>query len=122
MLSNAGTAGGVDDIGRHLLDPSVPLTKQHKEGAVDSKLFDGYVGKYQLEPNFVITISRDGGHLFAQATNQPKFEIFPEGEGDYFFKAFDAQVTFVVDGKGPEFPSAQIMLLTAMAQVYSMES
>lgn len=100
LLSNAETEGGVDDIGRHLLDPSVPVMKEHKQVAVDTKLFDGYVGRYELKPNFVITITREGDHLFAQATNQPKFELLPEGERDYFFKAFDAQVTFVVDGKG----------------------
>lgn len=100
LFSNAGTAAGVDDIGRHLLDASVPLIKQHKQVRVDSKLFDGYVGKYELRPNFAITITRDGDHLFAQVTGQPKFEVFPEGDRDYFLKAFDAQITFVVDSKG----------------------
>jgi serine-type D-Ala-D-Ala carboxypeptidase/endopeptidase len=103
LLSNAGTAVGADDIGRHLLDPSVPLMpppKEHKQAAVDPKLFDGYVGKYQLAPNFVIAISREGDHLFEQATGQPKFEIFPEGDRDYFLKVVDAQITFVVDSSG----------------------
>ena len=103
LFSNAGTEAGVDDIGRHLLDASVPLMappKQHKQVAVDAKLFDGYVGKYELAPTFAITITRDGDHLFAQATDQPKFEIFPEGDRDYFLKVVDAQVTFVVNDKG----------------------
>jgi len=45
---------------------------------VDAKLFDGYVGRYELTPNFVLTITREGGQLFAQATNQSKVQIFPE--------------------------------------------
>jgi len=103
VLSNAETAAGVDDIGRHLLDPSVPLLtppKEHKQVAVDSKLFDGYIGRYQLAPDFIITITRDGERLFKQASDQPKFEIFPEGERDYFLKVVDAQITFVTDSKG----------------------
>jgi D-alanyl-D-alanine-carboxypeptidase/D-alanyl-D-alanine-endopeptidase len=103
LLSNAETSAGVDDIGRHLLDPSVPLLtppKEHKQVTVDPKLFDGYIGRYQLAPNFIITITRDGDHLFEQATGQPKFEIFPEGDRDYFLKVVDAQITFVADGKG----------------------
>src|SRR2546429_9694465 len=83
VLSNAETAAGVDDIGRHLLDPSVPLLtppKEHKQVAVDSKLFDGYIGRYQLAPDFIITITRDGERLFEQASDQPKFEIFPRSE------------------------------------------
>ena len=102
-LSNTFTAVGVDDIGRHVLDASVPLTKppkEHKEVAVDPKLFDGYVGKYQLAPNFIFTITRDGNHLFAQLSGQPTFEIFPEGERDYFYKVVDAQITFVTDSNG----------------------
>ena len=103
VLSNAGTEAGGDDIGQHLLDPSVPLmepAKQHKEIAVDSKLFDGYVGRYQLAPNFILTVTREDNHLFVQATGQPKFELFAEGNRDYFLKVVDAQVTFETDSQG----------------------
>lgn len=74
--------------------------KEHKQVQVDPKIFEGYVGKYQLAPNFSITITREGEHLFEQATNQPKFEIFPESDKDYFLKVVDAQITFVADAQG----------------------
>lgn len=102
-LSNTSTNMGVDDIGRHLLDNSIPLAvapKQHKEAKVDLKLFDNYVGNYQLAPGFVLAVTRDQDHLFVQATGQPKFEIFPESDRDYFLKVVDAQVTFITDDKG----------------------
>ncbi len=103
VLSNTFTAAGVDDIGMHLLDSHVPLMpppKEHKEIAVDPKLFDGYVGQYQLAPNFILTITRDGDKLFAQATGQPKFQIFPESEREFFLKVVDAQITFETDSTG----------------------
>jgi CubicO group peptidase (beta-lactamase class C family) len=103
VLSNAETSAGIDDIGQHLLNTSAPLyqpPKEHKEIAVDSKLFDGYVGRYELAPNFIMTITREGDHLFVQGTGQPKFEIFPEGDRDYFLKVVDAQITFVTDSNG----------------------
>jgi hypothetical protein len=53
-----------------------------------------------LAPNFTITITRAGDHLFEQATNQPKFEIFPESDKGYFLKAVEAQITFVTDAQG----------------------
>jgi len=102
-LSNTSTNVGVDDIGRHLLDNSVPLSvppKEHKEAKVDPKLFDNYVGNYQLTPTFVLTVTRDQDHLFVQVTGQPRFEIFPEGDHDYFLKVVDAQITFITDDKG----------------------
>lgn len=103
VLSNAGTSGGVIDIGRHLLDVSVPLAKAppvHKQVKVDPKLFDGYVGTYEILPVVALTITREGDHLFLQVTGQPKAEIFPEGDRDYFLKVVDAQVTFLTDAQG----------------------
>ena len=102
-LSNTSTMTGVDDIGRHLLDANVPLAqppKEHKQVAVDTKLFDKYVGRYELAPTFVVTVTREGDRLFGQATGQSKFEMFPEGEKEYFLKIVDAQITFETDGNG----------------------
>ena len=65
-----------------------------------SEIFDGYVGNYQLAPNFSITITRKGDRLFDHASNQPKFEIFPEGDKDFFLKVVDAEITFVTDAQG----------------------
>jgi D-alanyl-D-alanine-carboxypeptidase/D-alanyl-D-alanine-endopeptidase len=47
-----------------------------------------------------MTITRDGTQLFVQATGQPKFEIFPESDRDYFLKVVDAQITFETDSQG----------------------
>src|SRR5262249_13795304 len=102
-FSNAGTPAGVDDIGRHLLDPDFPLiapAKEHKQVTIDPKLLDGYVGTYQLAPTFSIAVTRDGDSLFVQATGQPKIEVFPESDHDFFLRAVDAQVTFVTDSDG----------------------
>jgi CubicO group peptidase (beta-lactamase class C family) len=85
-----------------LVNPALmpPPPKEHKEIAVDAKVFDGYVGRYQLNPDFVLTVTREGDHLFVQATGQPKFEVFAESDRDYFLKVVDAQITFVTDGTG----------------------
>jgi CubicO group peptidase (beta-lactamase class C family) len=103
VLSNAETAAGVDDIGQHLLNAKAPLwqpPKEHKQVAVDPKIFDGFVGQYQLAPTFILTVTREGEQLFVQATGQPKLEIFPESEHDYFLKVVDAQITFETDSQG----------------------
>ena len=103
VLSNASTTVGVDDIGLHLLNPAAPLAKAptvHKEAVVDPKVFDGYVGRYQLAPTFILTVTREGDQIFAQATGQPKFQIFPDSATEYFLKVVDAQITFLTDEKG----------------------
>jgi CubicO group peptidase (beta-lactamase class C family) len=103
VLSNS--SNDIDDIGRHLLVSQYPLAKfeapkEHKAIKLDTKIFDAYVGDYQLAPNFVITISREGDQVFLQATSQPKLELFAETETDFFLKVVDAQITFVRDDKG----------------------
>jgi D-alanyl-D-alanine-carboxypeptidase/D-alanyl-D-alanine-endopeptidase len=100
VLSNASTAMGIDDIARHLLDAKLPLTKPpepHKEIAADPKTFEGYLGRYELAPNFILTILREGDNLYAQATGQGRFRLFPEGGGKFFAKVADIQITFGAD-------------------------
>jgi CubicO group peptidase (beta-lactamase class C family) len=100
VLSNTFTMAGVSDIGLHLLVPAFPIIKaeppkEHKEIGVDPKLLDSYVGRYQLAPNFILTVTREGSHLGAQATNQGKFEIFPENDRTFFARRIaDIQITF----------------------------
>lgn len=102
LLSNS--TNDVDDIGRHLMDVRYPLAKiapsrEHKEVAVDAKVFDALVGKYEIQPGVTASVFRDGDKLMTQVSGQSAFQIFPESETEYFFKVVDAQVTFE---KGPD--------------------
>ena len=123
VLSNASTPIGVDDIGLHLLNPNVPLTnpeppKQHTEIAIDPKVLDNYIGRYQLTPNLIFEITRDGHRLLAQGFAQvngqpmvlPKFEIFAEGDKNFFAKVADNQITFET---GPEGLATSLILRRA---------
>jgi D-alanyl-D-alanine-carboxypeptidase/D-alanyl-D-alanine-endopeptidase len=103
VLSNTSTPAGPDDIGRHLLDPQAPLLPPktpHTEVPVDPKVYDGYVGRYQLAPSAILTVTKTGNRLFAQLTGQPSFEVFPESAKDFFYKIVDAQLTFEPDSEG----------------------
>lgn len=103
LLSNTSTPRGVDDIGVHLLVNKAPLwtpPAPRKEVTVDPALFDGYTGRFELAPNFIVTITREGSRLFAQATNQGRFELYAESDRKYFAKVADILITFEVDAKG----------------------
>src|SRR5215213_8480309 len=67
---------------------------------VDTKLFDTYVGEYEVGPGFVMRIFREGDKFMTQATGQPQFEIFPESETTFYPRAFVAKLTFVKDADG----------------------
>jgi serine-type D-Ala-D-Ala carboxypeptidase/endopeptidase len=103
LLSNTSTPRGIDDIGVHLLLSKAPLwtpPPPRKEATVDPALFDGYTGRYELAPNFILTITREGKQLFAQATNQGRFELFAESDRKYFAKVTEIVITFEVDERG----------------------
>jgi protocatechuate 3,4-dioxygenase beta subunit len=62
-----------------------------------SALLDGYVGQYfpGVEPgSLILTISRDGEQLYAEAPIQPKVEIRPLSETQFSFKAMESVITF----------------------------
>lgn len=67
---------------------------------LDPKLLTQYIGKYELQPNFVIVISAIDDKLFAQATGQPQFEIFAESEDTFFLKVVPAQLVFSKNANG----------------------
>jgi hypothetical protein len=120
VLSNTFTPSGVVDIGLHLLNPKVPLanpepSKERAEIPIDPKLLDNYTGRYQLEPNRILEITRDGDRLFAQATAQvngqpivgPKFELAAESEKNFFVKVTGSQITFET---GPEGRATSLIM------------
>ncbi|HUP62445.1 MAG TPA: serine hydrolase [Thermoanaerobaculia bacterium] len=74
---------------------------ERKKIAIDPATLARYVGRYELMPNFVITVTSEGGGLMTQATGQPKFPIFAESEEKFFLEVVDAQLTFFFgdDGK-----------------------
>lgn len=80
---------------------SDPLPEERQAVKVDPSIYDAYAGEYELAPTFSIAVTREGDQLFAQATGQPKFEIFPASESRFFLKVVDAEVEFVrgADGK-----------------------
>ena len=103
VLSNS--TNDIDDIGRHLLESQYPLSRfepptERKAIKLDPKIFDAYVGEYEIAPNLLLKFSREGDQFFVEAMGQGKVEIFAETENDFFVKVVDAQVTFVKDDKG----------------------
>ena len=71
-----------------------------KPVAADPKSYDAYVGEYEVTPEFKVSVFKEGEKLMTQATNQPSFELFPEGENKFFLRAVDAKVTFTRDASG----------------------
>ncbi len=70
------------------------------EVPIDGKILDNYVGYYQLGPENVLTITREGDRLFAQLSRQPASQVYPESPKKLFSKAGHAQFSFLADAQG----------------------
>jgi beta-lactamase regulating signal transducer with metallopeptidase domain len=79
----------------------------HTEISIDPHLLDGYVGTYQLRPELVFTVTRDGDHLLAKLTGQQTFEVHPYTERDFFYTIVAAQLSFV---PGPDGKASAVVL------------
>lgn len=74
-------------------------TNKTDKPKVDPKIFDAYVGQYEL-PMFVLNIMKEGDRLFGQPEGDTKEELIPESETEFSVTNVGAKVTFVKDEKG----------------------
>jgi len=70
-----------------------------KEERSMRRIHQQYIGKYELTPDFFISIFLENGRIYAQATGQSRAEIFPEKEDLFFLKVVKAQIRFVRNDK-----------------------
>ena len=68
----------------------------------DARRFDQFVGRYALDasPQFILTFSRSGDSLIAQATGQPPVQLAPTSDSSFTLRGVPASVTFHRDAQG----------------------
>jgi CubicO group peptidase (beta-lactamase class C family) len=104
ILSNSDDTfinAAIRDLAAIVFGEKYNLPKQRPAVTIDSKVYDAYVGQYQLGNDLVLTASREGNKLLGEADGRT-FELLPETEFKFFIRDFDAQImfTFVKDEKG----------------------
>jgi CubicO group peptidase (beta-lactamase class C family) len=81
------------------LPPRQPL-KENKVVTVAPELLEKYAGRYGIPPNVVLVIRREGDHLSVQENDEPKQDLFPESDREFFSKMADDEFTFELDAQG----------------------
>jgi len=109
-LGEAYAAHGDRDLAIANYKKSLELNPKNTNGAdalkrlesppakIDTSAFDKYVGTYELAPGFNIVITKEGDKMYAQATGQERFEIFPDSTTDFHWTVVPARLTFAPDG------------------------
>lgn len=103
FLRNVLRPGGPNlqrDMAALLFGDKVELFQEKVAVKVDPKIYDAYVGRYELRPDFVFTVTREGDRLMTQVTNQPKIEVRPLSETRFFAVGPDAEISFSKNEKG----------------------
>jgi hypothetical protein len=73
---------------------------ERKAIKLDAKIYDTYVGEYELAPGLALGVFKEGESLFGQAAGQPKFELHPESEVVFFLNEPPALFLFIRNDKG----------------------
>jgi hypothetical protein len=108
VLNNAYLGGtDIQDVGFHLLDPSIPLMP-HKPRVlptpikVDTKILETYVGEYLVDERTHIIITLDAGQLYCQIGNQNnlKLTMLAISPSDFALREDDVIISFTSDIHG----------------------
>ena len=104
LLTNADDVfinSALRDLGAILFGEKYSLPKERATVPQDPIIYDAYVGRYELDADFVLTVTKEGDRLMGEADGR-KFQLLPESDTKFFVRDYDAQImfTFVKDEKG----------------------
>jgi CubicO group peptidase (beta-lactamase class C family) len=98
ILANAQQS--VDDLGFAILIADAPLAPTQARIAMNAQQLDAYTGSYRLAPGVVLKVFRDNDQLYAQATGQGAFPVFPSAADEFFAKVAGIRLSFQRDSGG----------------------
>jgi CubicO group peptidase (beta-lactamase class C family) len=113
-LAAAYVAAGGRDLAIENYRRSVRLNPKNVSGLEALKRLDSapsapykltnvsrYLGRYELAPNFMMTIGSDGDGLTAQATNQQRSHLIAVSDSEFSVKEIRAIIRFELKGDAP---------------------
>ncbi len=103
VLGNVRTGAIVkikDDLGAIVLKEKYDLPVARKTVAADPKLFQDYVGQYEVSPKLTITVKTDGKQLYLKGTGGYFLPLEPLSETKYFYRQFYVPIVFDRDKEG----------------------
>ncbi len=76
------------------------LPAAHEIVTVDSTKLDEYVGRFQVNPDRVLTVTKEDSRLYAEPTEAPRVELLPLSEISFIRRDQNIQYTFVKNTAG----------------------
>ncbi len=82
--------------------PPLPKLKEHKRVLLTSAQLKQFEGKYALPPQVVLTVTEENGHLFVQQNDEPRQELIPDGQHDFYSASPSDECSFI-PADGPPY-------------------
>jgi CubicO group peptidase (beta-lactamase class C family) len=76
------------------------MPEEHEAITLAAGELEKFVGQYQLNPHFILTVRQDGDQLITQATGQRPIPIYPVSANEFYAKLADAEISFVEGANG----------------------
>lgn len=76
------------------------VTEMPAIATVDPRVLDSYTGKYEVMPNVIAQVTREGNSLIISIPFRPRMEFVPESDTAFFTRSGEAALTFVKDKNG----------------------
>ena len=97
-------SGAIDQIKEGLeafaLDEKYDQPAARRVVEVNPKVYDDYVGRYQVRPELIMTVKKEGDHLFLKGTGGYYLPLEPLSETKFFFKQFYVSLVFERNAEG----------------------
>jgi CubicO group peptidase (beta-lactamase class C family) len=95
LMSNSGSMAHIARAALNLLRGERYVPPEDRPSmSVEERVLQTYVGEYEVQKGFVLSVTKVGPSLFIQAPGQPRREMFAASPTEFFLRDVDAEVTF----------------------------
>ena len=91
---------GRETLASKLAADAIEKVSGHSSVRLDAPTLEQYVGRFQLAPTAIFTITLDKDQLMAQLTGQSTFPVYPSAKDEFYYTVVDAQLSFERDAQG----------------------
>lgn len=98
ILSNTSIL--MDEVGYRYLTNSLASLKLTTPVKVAEVELAKLIGRYELVPGFILSITHDGDKLFVQGTGQPRLPLTANSINEFVNNAVKARIQFELDANG----------------------
>ena len=80
--------------------PKPTKAELYKDVSVEDAILETYIGKYEVQPEFYLTITKKDSQLILQITGQGEGPIFPKSQNEFYLKVSELELTFNINEAG----------------------